>query len=284
MKTKLLRNKGMAYVDRKCKTHMSKKLIEYNHRCRYQCNTNLPEDIRKEIFKKYWETGNWELQTSFLNGAITLNPVCRKSATATKAKSVSCIYTLGDFRVCQEFFKKTLCISNKRVQNIVNNKKMTVSGVSPRNKRGKKNPPNKISEERINIIKEHINQFPKYTSHYTREKNPNRKFLPTGLTVKEMYKLYQVFCNEVKHVAPEEESFYRYIFKTKFNLSFHRPNTDTCDFCDKLTNKIKHGTPEQKEQAENQKELHLRRAEAARLAKDNSSKNNDYTHISICFD
>lgn len=138
VKTKLLRNKGTAYVDRKGKTHMSKKLIEYNHRCKYQCNTNLPEDIRKEIFKKYWETGNWELQTSFLNGAITLNPVCRKSATATKAKSVSCIYTLGDFRVCQEFFKKTLCISNKRVQNIVNNRKMTVSGVSPRNKRGKK--------------------------------------------------------------------------------------------------------------------------------------------------
>lgn len=138
VKAKLLRNKGISYVDQKGKTHTSKELIEYNHRCSYQSNTNLPEDIRKEIFKKYWETGNWELQTSFLNSAITLNPVCRKSATMTKAKSVSRIYTLGEFRVCHEFFKKTLCISNKRVQNIVNKKKILVPGVSPRDKRRKK--------------------------------------------------------------------------------------------------------------------------------------------------
>lgn len=213
-----------------------------------------------------------------------MNPVCRKKANATKNKLVSCIYIIGEFRVCQNFFKKTLCIANKRIQNIVNIKKLSVSGVSPRDNRGKMMPQNKIPEERVNIIKDHINKYSKYTSHYTREKNPNRKFLPTGWTIKEMYKAFQEFCNTEKHVEPEIESFYRHIFNTEFNLSFHRPYTDTCDICDKLTKKIEFGTSEQKQEAENQKELHLRRAEAARLAKDNTKNIEDDTYISICFD
>jgi len=210
LKAKRLRNEGKSYVDRKGKTHKNKKLVEYNHQCRYKCNTYIPEGIRKEIFKKYWETGDWELQSAYLNGAITINPVSRKSTTAIKNNSVSCIYTIGEFRVCKEFFIKTLCVSNKRVQNIVNKKKMSISGISPRDNRGKKVPPNKIPEERVNLIKEHINKFPKYTSHYTREKNPNRKFLPIGLTIRAMYNLYKTFCNEIKYVEPEKESFYSF--------------------------------------------------------------------------
>lgn len=53
---------------------------------------------------------------------------------------------------------------------------MSVSGISCRDNRGKKVPPNKILEERVNLIKKHINKFHKYTSHYTRKKNINRKF------------------------------------------------------------------------------------------------------------
>jgi len=194
-------------VDRKGKTHKNKKIVEYNHQCRYKCNTNVPEDIRKEIFNQYWETGDWELQSAFLNRAIILNPVSRKNANATKNKSVSCVYIIGEFGVCQDFFKKTLCISNKKIQNIVNKKKMSVTGVSPRDNRGKNMPANKISEKRVNIIKENINKYHKYTNHYTREKNPNRKFVPIGLTIKEMYKAYQEFCNTVKHVEPKKKVF-----------------------------------------------------------------------------
>lgn len=84
-----------------------------------------------------------------------------------------------------------------------------------------------------------------------------------------MYKLYETFCEE-KEVVPEKESFYKHVF-TCFNLSFKRPKTDTCDICDKYTSKIDHGTEEEKEVAKNEKELHLRRAEAARLAKDTAS-------------
>lgn len=45
VKAKKLRNEGKAYVDRKGKIHKNKQLVEYNHQCRYKCNTNIPEDI-----------------------------------------------------------------------------------------------------------------------------------------------------------------------------------------------------------------------------------------------
>lgn len=144
-----------------------------------------------------------------------MNPVCRKKANATKNKSVSCVYITGEFKVCQKFFKKTLCISNKRIQNIVNKKKLSVSGVSPRDNRGKKIPANKIPEERVNIIKDHINKYPKYTSHYTREKNPNRKFLPTGLTIKEMYKAYQDFVIQRNMLSRKKKVFIDILYLTQ---------------------------------------------------------------------
>jgi len=113
VKAKKLRNEGKVYVDRKGKTHKNKRIVEYNHQCRYKCNTNVPEDVRKEIFNEYWKTGNWELQSAFLNGAITLNLVSRKSANAIKNKSVSCVYSIGEFIVCQEFFKKHFAYPTK---------------------------------------------------------------------------------------------------------------------------------------------------------------------------
>lgn len=60
--------------------------------------------------------------------------------------------------------------------------------------------------------------------------------------------------------------FYAQIFNTHFNLNFHRPWTHV--ICDKLQLKIDHGNAYEKQQAGTQKQLHLRKAEAATLAKD----------------
>lgn len=68
-------------------------------------------------------------------------------------------------------------------------------GVAREDKRGKKVHSNKISDRQIEIIKEHICKLPRYTSHYTRNKTPNRKFLPQDCNLKEMYKLYLEFFN-----------------------------------------------------------------------------------------
>lgn len=284
-RAKKLRNEGQKYVSRNNKLHENRCMREHIHQCRYNCNTQISDENRQTIFNDFWKLGSWELQTSFLNGAIELEPVKRKKLTAIYSKGVSCSYKLSGMRVCKEFFMRTLDVTNKRLQNVVEKKKTAISGVSFRDQRGRKEPSNKISQERIDSIKEHINKFPHYTSHYSRRDNPNRKYLDPRLNLKLMYDLYVTFCRDEKQVEPVKESFYRHIFNTQFNLSFHRPNTDTCVTCDKLQIIIDHGQEQEaKEQASLQKDLHIHKAEVARKAKNDCHNINDESQVAICFD
>lgn len=179
--------------------------------------------------------------------------VKRKKETAASNKAISVVYSLAGYRVCRHFFLKTLDVSNKRVRNVTVKKQHNSSGVAFRDKRGKKEPTNKISPERIAIVEEHISSFPKYVSHYSRVHNPYKKYLRPDLNLSIMYDLYKKFCFEEKQVQPEKESYYRKVFNTKFNLSFHRPQTDTCVTCDRLLIKILHGTINEKGISEKEK-------------------------------
>lgn len=51
------------------------------------------------------------------------------------------------------------------------------------------------------------------------------------------YGLYTKKCLDEKRV-PVKPSYYRNIFNTKFNLSFHKPQSDRCTVCDELNNII----------------------------------------------
>ena len=135
------------------------------------------------------------------------------------------------------------------------------------------------------MVKEHIQSFPRYSSHYSRQQAPDRKYLNPGLNLRKLYIPYKELCQE-KHEPPVKESFYRQIFNTSFNLSFHRPLTDTCITCDKLQVVIEHGNIEAKTKAELDKEMHLRNAEAAQTAKRHASEaaKEDPSHVAVCFD
>ncbi|KAJ8892655.1 hypothetical protein PR048_005236 [Dryococelus australis] len=126
-----------------------------------------------------------------------------------------------------------------------------------------------IPDEAVNLIKEHIySTFLKFSSRYSRKKNLNRKYLDTNL------------------YFPAKESFYRLIFKTYFHLTFLRPQTDTCSTCDQLQNLLYHEDPEVIKSAMVQKELHLLKAEAAKIANANAVKQaqNDSTTVVVYFD
>lgn len=280
-----LRNKGKKYTDRKGRVHEEKKVKMYNHECRYNCNVNVSEAKRQVIFDQYWGLGNWELQSSYLNSAIVLEQPRKKIANAVRRKSFSCQYYLGKARVCKEFFLKTLDISNKRITNIASKKKGSDTCISPRDKRGHKVPANKVVKEKVDLVKEHISLFPRYSSHYSRQQAPNRKYLNVDLNQRKMYDLYKIFCEE-RGKEPVTLSYYRHIFNTCFNLSFHRPHKDTCNNCDKFQQTIEHGTSEAKQAAITAKELHLRRAEKAKTEMDKAKQEvkNDESHKALCFD
>lgn len=284
-KAKALRNSGKAYTNSKRKEVKERSVQPYEHTCRYQCR-KISDDDRKSVFTDFWGLQSWNLQSSFINGCmescVPKNPL--RNAQKHRQKSV-CLKLLGK-RVCKSFFLKTLDISQKRYDNVLKKKEISGTGVSPVDKRGKHVPRNKISDEKIKHIKKHIESFPKATSHYSRTKNPDTKYLESNLDIKKMYKLYVDLCKE-EGIDPVKESYYRHIFVTQFNLTFKAPRSDTCNKCDALEMKIKFGTNQEiidKSKAE--KEHHLTEAENARTAKKKAQEKSieDPTVVAICFD
>jgi hypothetical protein len=234
-RAKHLRNHRQEYIGHKGQRKYAKSVKTYEHNCRYKCNGNFTEEYQNEIFSDFWNLGSWDLQTSFLNKCIIIYPPERQSKTAIQSRKNSCRVLLKGKSVCKNFFLMTLDISVKHFDNIAKNK--TVSGVSPKHKRCKHEPANKISQSLFQFVKAHIQSFPKYTSHYSWDQNPYRKYLCSSLNIHKMHDLYKELCTQ-KGKTPVKESYYRHVFNTSFNFSFHKPHTDTCTTCDRLKNII----------------------------------------------
>lgn len=74
-----------------------------------------------------------------------------------------------------------------------------------------------------------------------------------------MYTLYKQ-----EHNDPVSKYVFRQIFDRDFNLSFHPPVSDKCKKCDIFITKIKTASDEDKVKFNEEHEIHLRKAEAAR--------------------
>lgn len=198
--------------------HQSRSVKNYVHNCRFKCNQNFPEDKRQVIFEQYWNLASWNLQTAFITSCVEKIPPKRPQAKAQKHKNSSSILTLQGTRVCKEFFLRTLGISNKRYSNVVMNKSET--NIAQTDRKGRHSPANKMQQSHVKFIEQHIKSFPKYSSHYSRIQNPNKKYLDSSLNLKKMYELYKEKCLDEKRV-PVKLSYYRMIFNTRFNLSLN---------------------------------------------------------------
>lgn len=133
------------------------------------------------------------------------------------------------------------------------------TGVAPKDKRGKHlNRPNKTEENTLTVIRNHIKSFKNRQSHYSRRKNPNTYYLHETLNVKKMYK---IFIEEHPGIKSSYRVYWK-IFSTEFNLKFGLPRSDTCGTCDRYQVKLTCcDDPEEIRKINNEKELHLRKAE-----------------------
>lgn len=131
--------------------------------------------------------------------------------------------------MCKTFFLRTLDIGNKRFSNIL--KKKSADGIIETDKRGWHSPANKLQQSEINFVKDHIQSFAKYKSHYSRKNTPHKQYLDSSLSMNKMYDLYVELCKSQKKI-PVKIHTYRNIFNKCFNLSFLRPYSDTCTTCD----------------------------------------------------
>ena len=149
--------------------------------------------------------------------------------------------------VCKRMFLHTFGVSDGRVNRVLEGLRKN-DGIVKADGRGKhKHRNKKISDEKVSEVEEHIGSLPKLVSHSTRSHSASREYLSSNLTVNEMYRLYKDCCC-VKSTTPVKPSMYRYIFNTRFNLSFHVPVKDTCRKCVvfKVSNKSQTDTEKKK--------------------------------------
>ncbi|KAL4113156.1 hypothetical protein QTP88_016832 [Uroleucon formosanum] len=110
---------------------------------------------------------------------------------------------VGKIRVCKKMFESTLVISDKVIRNCFN-KLNTAEILEPLN-RGKHDNHKQISEEIKKGVLDHIDSFPRISSHYLRAQT-SREYIDSSLTIAEI------------------------------NIGFFQPKKDQCSICEAWKN------------------------------------------------
>ena len=230
------RNCGEAYIAKSGKEIQAKMYVFTDCSCRFKCNENVPNDVRQQIHEQFWNLNDWNNQTQFIVQNVMVCAIKRRKTADPEAshKQASYIPYLNGKRVCKLVFLTTLGISNKRYHYAITRKRDSGTGIATSDKRGYKSPPNKTPQAKTDFIREHIDSFPKFTSHYGRASS-TRQYLSPDLTIAKMHSLYKDECEKL-NMEPCKLWVYQRIFG-EFNLHFYTPKTDTCRICDKLDNR-----------------------------------------------
>ncbi|XP_069356033.1 uncharacterized protein [Maniola hyperantus] len=193
-------------------------------KCKFDCNSHVTENIRKELCRKYWNL-DYISKKQFILSIIEVKPTKRillnRKRSTQRKYSKQCFFIIeGEKKnVCQDFFCRTLSISPHVIADAVKHRNSLGQYSKGQDPRGRREPPNKTSSEMVEAVKKHIASFPSMESHYVRKKL-KRRYLDTGLTLSKMYALYVEECKNKNNEPIVSEMTYRRIFSTEFNLGF----------------------------------------------------------------
>ena len=226
--------------------------------CKFKCTSNITEEQRQSLFDAYWRKECYEMQRDFICQNVSVSQPKRQYGK-TKRREIASKFSfkIGQttIRVCKKFFLTTLDIGKKTVEYAL--KKQEHGTYQGSDMRGKASSANKIPEECVKIVHEHIKSFPTMESHYTRKKT-KRKYLSSDLNITKMYTMYKEKClhENQKPVSAK----YRDIFCKSYNYSFHKPKKDQCSFCNLYQQQKINGTLSP-EMEESYKEHQIRKVE-----------------------
>lgn len=275
-KRKRRRNEGREYFSDFSKKKICGRVLGPSCTCKENCRSKL-NNKEVEIFNKFWDLGSFDIQNAYLFGCIKINTKKRCYPKKTKrqisSRKFTASYTVKvngmDVRICKTEFMSIhgLQSSRGRLNNIVT--QVAEGSTTPKlDKRGKhKTRPNKLSEERVQLVKDHINSIPKYQSHYSRAMNDGKVYLGCDLSISRLYgEFYLPWCTQHKIEDPVSQDAYRRIFCRDFNIGFVLPKSDTCKTCDESRVKIEalhlDGKEDEAKTIENNLRIHQIRAKA----------------------
>ncbi|XP_055702193.1 uncharacterized protein LOC129801317 isoform X1 [Phlebotomus papatasi] len=111
------RNFGLEYINRTGKLIPSRKLQPPCTKCRLKCHDRISEDIRQELFKKFWAFGNLLTQRQYIHNLMDIAKLPdRKRKSLVQYKLIIDGTT---FKVCKKFFLKTFDLTNKFIRTII---------------------------------------------------------------------------------------------------------------------------------------------------------------------
>ena len=204
------------------------------HKCRLNCGGNISNDMRSQIFTEYYAMSH-EAQNAHLFACLKCSPPKSALLNTDRPRGITVRYTVtsggSTISVCKKAFMNLFLISQSKVDHIVQQARSGQAAARPSLRGKHDNRPNRISQQKIEEVKEHINLYPAERSHYSRHRNPNRMYLASTLTISDMFRHYQTWTAE-RGVVAVSSAAYRKIFNTQFNLGFGSPRSDVCSRCE----------------------------------------------------
>lgn len=203
-------------------------------KCRLDCSGKVDNEARKRIMCDYYGISA-EAQNAHLFASLQCSAPKSVIVDAHRHREIVVKYSVclqgSRLTVCKRAFMKLYGISQSKVDHIVMQARNGQAAVRSSFRGKHDNRPNRLSEESINFVVEHIKSYPAEASHYSRSDNPNRLYLSPILTISMMYRQYQTWSAE-RNIVAVSGSAYRKIFCTRFNLGFGSPRSDTCSKCE----------------------------------------------------
>lgn len=99
----------------------------------------------------------------------------------------------------------------------------------------------KLAEDKLAAVMEHVRSIPTVTSHYSHETSPNVQYYQPEIKIKQqLYDLHKTWLPET-HPGMDFVTFHYYVdvLRKHFcNLSFVQPKSDTCKQCDMFNVKM----------------------------------------------
>nr|CAI5862646.1 unnamed protein product [Callosobruchus analis] len=222
IKTKIEGNLGYGYTTSKG-IQKGPKTLGALCICKRKCRDSLMGKENK-IFHAFWNLKSRHQQNNYLFARIKGIPKQRCYPKKTKRQRYA----------KTSFWLSMVCIS-RRNEFILYVVKSLEQNLFQNAMLGEDTKTKKIKyQKRVRSVHEHIRAILKYSSHYSRQDNPNRVYLNHDMSISSLYRDYYVpWCKEHNNVKPVKEDYYRRIFCQDYSIGFKLPKTDTCQTCDK---------------------------------------------------
>nr|CAH7766802.1 unnamed protein product [Callosobruchus chinensis] len=237
-KAKIKRNLGQAYKSISSEKEVLARKIKppCSTKCRLKCFEKIGQSLREELFTKFWDLGDINLQRSFVSSCLVevVSKYRYTNAENPRGFNHAFYFTLQNekTRVCKTFFINTLDISDRMVRTV--KRKKDSCGFVKQDLRGKHDNHKKVDERLVQEMVEHIDSIPRIESHYVRA-STSREYIDGSKTIQDIYRDFERQQIEKNRPAGKYHKFYE-IFNTRFNIGFHTPKKDQCDLCTQYEN------------------------------------------------